>query len=323
MKKLTAILLAVLMVSLCFGTTAMAEESVDTSVDSVDSVESVESVESVDSVDSVESDDSVESSDDEIALPEFINVSLGKDYTITSDAEDGNPTYNGVCDDGMGEGGYLTDGIVRDVEELLAAGAGDMDKSVELAGTNRTHFVTIEIGATENVGVVVLGTVRRGNNRYTNIAGIEALVNGAWVAVDYEEVAVAIEGAEQYGSETIEPYDQFFDVYAVFNELVNASAIKIAIDTEDTTGTIAHYGPRGYIAQLDEITVYSVDMPEESGDDTVDNGSTDVSDVVSTPDSSTDNGGNDTPITGDLGLGVFAVLAVVSLAGVVVAKKVK
>lgn len=311
MKKLTAILLAVLMVSFCFATTAMADETLDATADAtVDATVDATADATVDAtVDATSEDSSVDEG------PELIDVSTGKTYTTTSNddgATGGAPLYNGACDDGMGEGGYLTDGIVRDVEELTASGAGNMDKTVELAGTNRIHYVTLNIGATNNIGMVVLGTARRGNNRYTNIAGIEALVNGAWVAVNYTEEAVAIEGAEQYGSETIESYDQFYDIYAVFNNLVNASAIRVAIDTKDNTGLISHYGPRGYIAQLDEITVYSVVLPEGE-----------VSDVVSGDNGGNGGSNNDTPITGDLGLGVFAVLAVVSLAGVVVAKKVK
>lgn len=313
MKRLTAILLAMLMVCFCFATTAMADETTEDVTSEDITSEDVTSEDATS--DDATSDDAT--SEDELAPTiEFINVSAGKTYTTTSDAEDGAPTYNGALDDGMGLGeslGLLTDGIVRDVEELTSAGAGVMDKSVEFAGTNRTHFVTIDLGATENVGVVVLGTARRGNNRYTNIASIEVLVNGAWVAVDYEEEAVAIEGAGQYGSETIEAYDQFFDVYAVFEELVDTTSIRVGINTEDKLGIISHYGPRGYIAQLDEISVYSViGLDDDSADD--DGSTDDTSKAPVTP---------STPTAGDLGLGVFAVLAVVSLAGVVVAKKVK
>jgi len=318
MKKITAILLAMLMVAFCFATTAMADDaSTDISVDASSEDSTSEDITSEDSTS--EDATSEDPSDDEPEI-EFINVSLGKTYTIDPISEETNkPFYQGACDDGMGEGYYLTDGIVRDVEELTASGAGNMDKTVELAGTNRTHFITIDLGDAQDVGMVVLGTVRRGNNRYTNIASIEVLVNGAYVPVEWLEVAEAIEGAEQYGSETIEAYDQFFNVYAMF-DLVDTTSIRIGIDTQDNEGIIAHYGPRGYVAQLDEISVYTVVMPEESTDGSVDVSDDDVSvdDTTSTAPSKPS-----TPTAGDLGLGVFAVLAVVSLAGVVVAKKVK
>lgn len=319
MKKITAILLAMLMVAFCFATTAMADDaSTDASVDaSVDASSEDASSEDATSEDATSED----SSEDDLGI-EFINVSLGKSYTTTSDAETGAPSYNGACDDGMGEGGYLTDGIVRDAETL--SGAGDMDITVEFAGTYRTHYVTIDLGDAKDVGMVVLGNVRRGNNRYTNLVSVEVLVNGAYVPVEYEEVAEAIEGAEQYGDDAtgIEYYDQFYNVYALF-DLVDTSSIRIAINTEDLTGLISHYGPRGYIASLEEISVYSIVMPEidePSEGESVDNGSVDASveDTTSTAPSTPS-----TPTAGDLGLGVFAVLAVVSLAGVVVAKKVK
>lgn len=307
MKRITAILLAMLMVSFCFATTVMADETTEDATADI----TADITADVTSDDATSEDSTSEDATSEDELPfEVINVAAGKTYTITSDAEDGAPTFNGALDDGFGLGesmGLLTDGVVRDVEELTSAGAGVMDKSVELAGTNRTHFVTIDLGSVQDIGIVSLGTVRRGNNRYTNLVSVEALIGGVWTKINYEEIAVAIEGAGQYGSETIEAYDQFFDVYAVFEDLVDTTSIRVAIDTEDKTGAISHYGTRGYIAQLDEISVYSViGLEDESGD----NG-TDTPTVPSTPSA------------GDLGLGVFAVLAVVSLAGVVVAKKVK
>lgn len=297
MKRLTAILLAMLMVSFCFATTVMADETTeDVTADITADVTS----------DDATSEDATSEDD---AFPfDIINVAAGKTYTITSDAENGAPSYNGACDDGMGEGYYLTDGVVRDLEQLDSTGAGDMDKTVELAGTYRTHFVTIDLGSAKDIGIVHLGTVRRGNNRYTNLVSVEALIGGVWTKINYEELAVAIEGAGQYGSETIEAYDQFFDVYAVFEDLIDTTSIRVAINTEDLTGAISHYGPRGYIAQLDEISVYSILGLEDDSDDD-DNNST-----PSIP---------STPSAGDLGLGAFAVLAVISLAGVVVAKKVK
>ena len=297
MKKLTAILLAMLMVSFCFATTVMADETSD----AVSSEDAVSSDDAVSSEDATSEDATSEDATSEDA-PSIPNLAAGKTYTITSDSETGEATYNGACDDGMGEGYYLTDGIVRDVEELTASGAGSMDKTVELAGTNRTHFVTIELGAAYDLSSVVLGTARRGNNRYTNIASIEVLVNGSWKKVEFVENATVIEGSEQYGSETITPYDQFFNIEATI-DAKGATAVKIGIDTFDNTGAISHYGPRGYIAQLDEIEVYGV--------------------AATSSDNGNGNGGSTTSPTGDLGLGVFAVLAVVSLAGVVVAKKVK
>jgi len=193
------------------------------------------------------------------AATELVNVAAGVRYTITSNLEDGLPHYNGACDDNIGQGYYLTDGIVRDVEELDAVGIGNMDKTLEFAGTHATHYVTLEFDGAYDLCSVVLGTVRRARNRYTNLAAIEVMAGDEWKSVDFTLEETVIEGAAQYppyNDLTFEPHDQFFNIKASF-ATVNASAIRISIDTEDKLGIISYYGERGYIAQLDEISVYA------------------------------------------------------------------
>lgn len=302
MKRLTAILLAMLMVCFCFATTVMADETTEDATADITADVTSEDATSEDAT-----------SEDAPVAPAATNIAAGKTYTITSDAADGKATYNGICTDGTDIDefwGLLTNGTTRAVELLNASGAGKDDQTVELAGTNRTHFVTISFGASYDLSSVVLGTARRGNNRYANIAKIEALVNGAWVNVAFTETATVIEGAEQYGGGTtgIEPHDQFFNIEAAI-DVKGATAVRVALDTKDNTGLTSYNGPRGYIVQLDEIEVYGVTAGSGNGG----NGG-------STPNTPTTPS---TPSAGDLGLGVFAVLAVVSLAGVVVAKKVK
>jgi len=298
MKRLTAILLAMLMASFSFATTAMADDS---SVVEDSSIEASVEDSSVEDSAVIEESSVVDSSvveDSSVEAPTATNVAAGKSYDIVAD--DGDAKFNEVFNDDLGLGGYLTDGVVRDVTELTAAGVGNRKKTIEFAGTNRIHYVTINLGGSYDLSSVVLGTVRRGNNRYTNINSIQVKVGGSWKKVTYTETATVIEGSEQYGdtNKGITPYDQFFNVEAAFTAS-NVTAVKIGIDTEDKTGAISHYGTRGYIAQLDEIEVYGVPAAGGSG------------------------AGDSTSDTGDTGLGVFAILAVVSLAGVVVAKKVK
>ena len=308
MKKLTAILLAVLMVSFCFAVSASAEESLE----STESVESTDSVESTESTESTESVESTESSEAPIA-PAATNLVAGKTYTLTSNDEV--ISYQGSCEDVGGPFGLyttplLTDGKYR--QGVSEEDFGNFNRSdgvtgltVELAGSYRQHTFTFNLGAASDVTSVVVRNARRASNRYTNIVSVEALVNGAWTKVDYDEVADAVKFCEQYSPDQgVTVYDQFWDITCEF-EAVTTSQIRITFDTTDASKQIATSG-NGYIIHLDEIEVYGT-AATSGGDDN----------------NSGENNGPVTTPTGDTGLVVFAVLAVVALGGAVVAKKVK
>lgn len=315
MKKLTAVLLAVLMVSFCFAVSAAAEES----------AESVDSAESVESVDSAESAESAESSDNTSA-PVLTNLVAGKSYTLASD--DGTISYQGTCEDAGGQFGLyttpiLTDGNYRkgvDEEDFGTFNRSDAvpGLSVELAGSYRKHTYTFDLGGSYEVSSVVVINARRASNRYLNVVSVEAYVNGAWTAVNFTETDEAAAFCEKYTPDNgVTVYDQFWNITCAF-DAVSATQVRVTFDTTDASKEICSTG-NGYIIQLDEIEIYGA-APSSSDDSSTEGSGTD-SDASSTE---TSNGKNDNTVTtGDTGIVVFAVLAVVALGGAVVAKKIK
>lgn len=294
MKKLTAILLAVLMVAFSFATLSVAAE---------DETSDITSDVTSDAASEVTSEETGDSSDDE---PAYGNVALNRPYTYASDDEkEAADVYNPSAPD---TGTLLTDGVSRVLNELSAGGAGALGTTVEFAGTYRVHMITISLDGKNTVDKVVLDVVRRGGNRYCNINAIEVCVNGTFTKVDFTEEKVPVTDAPQYSKDNgVTSADQFFTLNATFTAVENVTAVRVSLDTLPAEGTESEYvldGARGYIVQLDEIGVYGTKTAttDNTGDST---------------------GDNDTTTTGDAGVVVFAVLAAISLAGVVVARKVK
>lgn len=304
MKKLTAILLAVLMVAFSFATLSVAaegEEPVDSAAESTVESDVESAVES-----DVESDVDSDTTSEEEVVDTYTNLALNRPYTYASDddkkAED---VYTG---NGLDNGTFLTNGVTRVLSQLAAGGAPTFGTTVEFAGTYRVHMITISLDGKNTVDKVVLDVVRRGGNRYCNINAIEVCVDGVFTKVEFTEEKVPVTDAPQYSKDNGETNaDQFFTLNATFTAVENVTAVRISLDTLPAEGTESEYiidGARGYVVQLDEIAVYGTKTAESTGDNTGD-------------------GDNNTTTTGDAGVVVFAVLAAISLAGVVVAKKVK
>lgn len=296
MKKLTAILLAVLMVAFSFATLSVAAENETSDVTSEAASEATSEATSEETGDSSE----VEAV--------YGNVALNRPYTYASDDDkEASEVYGSAAPD---DGTYLTDGVVRALGELAAGGAPTFCTSVEFAGTNRVHMITISLDGKNTIDKVVLDVVRRGGNRYCNVNAIEVSVDGGdFTKVEFTEEKVPVTDAPQYSKDNGETSaDQFFTLNEVFTAVENVTAIRISLDTLPAEGTESEYildAARGYIVQLDEIAVYGTKTAA----------TTDNSGESSTEDN--------TKPTGDAGVAVFAVLAAISLAGVVVAKKVK
>lgn len=206
------------------------------------------------------------------------NVALGVQYSITSDNEDGAPVYNVPFDDNVGQGFYLSDGVMRDVEQLTDAGVGDINKTIELAGIKRIHYITFEFDCNYTLYAVAIGTARRAWNRCTNVCSVEVYTDGVWSEVEYTETVQAIEGASQcyvYEEGWTGSHDQFFNILLDFTAPQKATAIRVGVDTEDTTGIISYYSSiydsHGYIVQLDEIQVYGTKFDPKHGDVNLDN----------------------------------------------------
>lgn len=298
MKKLTAILLAVLMVAFSFATlsVAAADETSDVTTDVT-----------TDATTDATTDETADSSE---AAPAYGNVALNRPYTYASDDDKAAADVYGSGAPDTDPGTFLTDGIVRALSDLAAGGAPTFGTSVEFAGTNRVHMITISLDGKNTIDKVVLEVVRRGGNRYCNINAIEVSVNGgAFTKVDFDEEKVPVTDAPQYSKDNgVTSADQFFAIEASFNEIENVTAVRVSIDTLPAEGTAEEYildGARGYIAQLDEIAVCGTKTATTDGE------------------TGGETGGEGTTPTGDAGVAVFAVLAAISLAGVVVAKKVK
>lgn len=296
MKKLTAILLAVLMVAFSFATLSVAAEDETSDIVSEDASEVTSEVTS-----EATSEETSDSSDDE---PVYGNVALNRPYTYASDDEkEASDVYNPSAPD---TGTLLTDGVSRVLSDLSAGGAGALGTTVEFAGTYRVHMITISLDGKNTVDKVVLDVIRRGGNRYCNLNAIEVCVDGVFTKVDFTEEKVPVTDAPQYSNDNgVTSADQFFTLNATFTAVENVTAVRISLDTLPAEGTESEYvldGARGYIVQLDEIAVYGTKAADSTGDNT-----------------STGDATN----TGDAGVVVFAVLAAISLAGVVVAKKVK
>ncbi len=289
MKKFTAFVLAAIMVALCFSISVSAADT---------------------------------------------NLAEGKSYTIV--ATDDTPN---IADGGKGymwapcvdtePGSILTDGNVRAATALVSGGAGVKGTTLELAGTYRDGEITIDLGSAASVSSVVIRNARRGGNRYVNVAKIEVATGSSFSEVKFTETRKTVADSQQYGKEDQEAKDQFFDLTFAFTA-TNARYVRVTVNT-DFAGNEADYnveGARGYIAQFDEIEVYgtaaggSTEEPSDSKADDADDSKADDSATESKPaqDSKPDT---DTPDTGDAGIAVFAVLVVVSLAGVVISKKSK
>ena len=309
MKRITAILLAVVMVACTFTvmtTVSAAELSEEASSQEVVSEESV-SEEATSEEATSEEATSEESTPEE--APVYGNLALNRPYTLGCD--DDNPDFIfPACPDVDGK--VLTDGATRKAFMLEAGGPGRKGLTVEFQGTFRTSFITISLDGLNTVDSVVLNVAHRGGNRYTNVPKIEVLANGAWKEVAATETATPIPDAPQYAKEEgAEGKDQFFDIEYKFDAVENVSKVRVSLDTKPGADadrySLAKDGDREYIVQLDEVQVLGTKTGAGTGGDT--------------PDTPVDPDKPVTPPSGDLGLGVFAILAVVSLAGVVVAKK--
>lgn len=293
MKKFTALLLATIMVALCFSVMVSAADE---------------------------------------------NLALGKSYTIVATdetplfADGGKGYFWSPCVD-TDPGTLLTDGEVRAAGALVAGGAGQPKKTIELAGTYREGLITIDLENAASVSSVVVRNARRGGNRYTNIAKVELATGDTFTEVQFTETKETVADSAQYGAEGQDPKDQFFNLTLSFTA-TNARYVRLTINTEFPEGTTEYNveGVRGYIAQLDEIEVYGAAASTDTPDDTT---SEENNDEPATSESEADSESEapvpsqdttpdtDTPETGDAGIAVFAVLAVVSLAGVVISKKSK
>lgn len=257
----------------------------------------------------------------------------------------------------------LTDEEYRvGTEDALIGKDAIAGTTVEFSGSFRVHTITVDLGSVNSVSSVVFRVAKLYGNRMFNVVGVkvsEDNVNFTDVnyALAYDVVANAEQSNAAYGTGGTDLRDPYYDVTASF-DAVNAQYVAVSFDTALPSENYGNFylednkdvAPgRGFVASFDEIEVYggaaandpvedpsedpadpsedpapveSEDpAPVEPGDDNV----SEESEVApeSTPESTPDNSGSTTPETGDAGLAVFAVLAVVSLAGVVVAKKVK
>lgn len=251
----------------------------------------------------------------------------------------------------------LTDGEYRvGTEDDMITSDSVTGTTVELCGTNRIYTLTFDLGSVNSVSSVLFRVVKLYNNRGFNVTGLKVSEDGVnFTDVTFNKSFDVVANAEQSnaafntgGNDLRDPY---YNVNVTF-DAVNAQYVAVTFDTSnpgENYGNFYYVNERGYIVQFEEIEVYGsaasndepIDEPSEdpiedpsqapvesedpapveSGDDNVSEESEAAPE--STPESTPDNSGSTTPETGDAGLAVFAVLAVVSLAGVVVAKKVK
>jgi len=334
MKKIAAILLAILMVALTC-TVVMADE-VDSSAPDSSALDSSE-------LDSSEPVAVVDSSE---PAPVASNVALNKKYTVTVfDAFNNAPltaaglTYNAGCVDTDGK--LLTDGKVRTLAQLDASGAGVVGTSVEFTGGIKDWTMTIDLDGSFDISSVILGTIRRASNRYVNLVSVKTSADGtSFSDAAFTPSLDLVEGHtvdNQYavgGNKT----DQFFNLTAAFaSEIKGVKKVQIVFNTKFDRNEMTKYGitdpktsstfdgtkqfdDRVYVAQFDQVMVMGFSAGGggtggNTANDSYDNSSAAAGSVNSSKAPST------TPTTGDLGLTVFAILAVISLAGVVVAKK--
>jgi len=301
MKKITAILLALLLVMATFATVVMAEG--ESSADSSEAASVADS--------SVPASEAASSAESSTAAPEIKNIVAGKTYTVTV-SDEAKEFYNGMCNDPDLK--HLTDGVVRTGTDFTAGGAGVVGKTVEYAGTNRVFTITFDLGGAFDLTSVILDGIRRGNNRYTNLVKVEVSTGGAFTEAAFTEELVYIAGSEKYVPKVGDPgTEQFFTLTAKFNNVQKGiKSVKVTFDTAFTDAAKYNMiGARGYIAQIDEIMI----MGTAAGGTTTPETSKETSTGTTRPPVA--------PPTGDIGITVFAILAVVSLAGVVVAKKSK
>lgn len=302
MKKLTAILLAALMVCFCFATTVSAEEATTPATSEATTSEATtsEATTSEAATSEATTSEAATSETTSEAPKTPVNVAAGKAYVLT--ANDENPSLSKTLGDANGT--LITDGAYRKGVSAEDFGTfndnlGVAGITVELEGSYRVHSYTINLGASADVSSVILRNVRRASNRYLRLVSVEVLSGGKWTKVNYTEKADVVANAPLYAEvQGGEELPQYYDVTASF-DAVAASQVRVSFDTLDAAGK------NQYIAQLDEIEVMGI----------VTGASTDTSIGTGTTPS--------TPNTGDAGMVAFAVLAVVALGGAVVAKKVK
>jgi len=243
------------------------------------------------------------------------NYAEGKSYTVSG------AFLGGKADDGV----MLTDGVIP--------GAEISGSTVAFSGTGAVNVVTIDLASTyDDISKIIVGGVVIAGNRQYGAAVIEVSADGE----NFTAVTGSVETSEVIEGTTTNNFIYNFDA-------VSAQFVRVTITSANYVLTIGDIQVYGADAESDDTTSDDTTSDDTTSDDTTSDDTTSddttsddttsddtTSDDTTSDDTTSDDTTSDDTTSdeepgkpGDKGIVAFVVLAILSLAAVVVCKKVR